>query len=152
MPGHPANLDSSWARAFWACSKCGWGLFGHFSLIYLYTFLPPSVGNGPILTEILSQRAVKPKTTNQHIIKFTGSLQKPEKTLPFMSRPPFRRSHTKNWQGCFPDSVPIQEFTLKKLADKALARLFLFKVNIFLTFWVNMVYPVLKLENLPNTA
>ena len=28
-------------------------------------FLSPSLGDGPIKTEILSQRAVKPKTTNQ---------------------------------------------------------------------------------------
>ena len=28
-------------------------------------FLPLSLGDGPIETEILSQRAVKPKTTNQ---------------------------------------------------------------------------------------
>ena len=36
-----------------------------FSLVYLFSFLSPSLGDGPILTEVLSQRAVKPKTTNQ---------------------------------------------------------------------------------------
>ena len=62
VPGHSVNLDSSRARAFRASSKCRSGLFGHFfSLIYLYTYLPLSVGDGPILTEILSQRAVKAK-------------------------------------------------------------------------------------------
>ena len=27
---------------------CGWGLFGHFSLIYLFSFLSPSLGDSPI--------------------------------------------------------------------------------------------------------
>ena len=29
-PGRPTNLDYSGARAYCACSRCGWGLFGHF--------------------------------------------------------------------------------------------------------------------------
>ena len=36
-----------------------------FSLVYLFSFLSHSLGDGPIYTEILSQRAVRPKTTNQ---------------------------------------------------------------------------------------
>ena len=28
--GRPAYLDLSRTRAFYACSMCGWGLFGHF--------------------------------------------------------------------------------------------------------------------------
>ena len=32
-----------------------------FSLVYLFSFLSRSLGDGPILTEILSQKAVKPK-------------------------------------------------------------------------------------------
>ena len=32
MPGRPTNLDKSRARAYCACSRCGWGLFGHFPL------------------------------------------------------------------------------------------------------------------------
>ena len=28
--GRPTNLDYSRARACCACSRCGWGLFGHF--------------------------------------------------------------------------------------------------------------------------
>ena len=44
----------------------GWGLFGYFysHLSFLSSF-SVSLGDGPIKTEILSQRAVKPKTTNQ---------------------------------------------------------------------------------------
>ena len=30
VPGRPTNLDYSRARACCACSRCGWGLFGHF--------------------------------------------------------------------------------------------------------------------------
>ena len=66
VPGRPTSLDDSRARAYCACSRCGWGLFGHFfpHLSFLFSF-SLSLGDGPIWTEILSQRAVKPKTTNQ---------------------------------------------------------------------------------------
>ena len=30
VPGRPANLDYSRARVYFACSRCGWGMFGHF--------------------------------------------------------------------------------------------------------------------------
>ena len=43
----------------------GGGCLDIFSLVYLFSFLSPSLGDGPIETEILSQRAVKSKTTNQ---------------------------------------------------------------------------------------
>ena len=66
VPGRPTNLDKSRARASCACSSCGWGLFGHFfsRLSFLSSF-SLSLGDGLIWTEILSQRAVKPKTANQ---------------------------------------------------------------------------------------
>ena len=65
-PGRPTTLDNSRARAYCAYSRCGWGLFGRFfsRLSFLFSF-SLSPGDGPIQTEILSQRAVKPKTTNQ---------------------------------------------------------------------------------------
>ena len=64
VPGRPTNLDYRRARAYCACSGCGWGLFGHFysRLSFLFSF-SLSLGDSP--TEILSQEAVKPKTTNQ---------------------------------------------------------------------------------------
>ena len=66
VPGRPTSLDDSRARAYCACSRCGWGLFGHFfSHLYFPFSFSLSLGDGSILTEILSQRAVKPKTTNQ---------------------------------------------------------------------------------------
>ena len=43
----------------------GGGGLDFFSLVYLFSFLSHSLGDGPIKTEILSQRAVKPKTNNQ---------------------------------------------------------------------------------------
>ena len=40
VPGRPAYLDLSRARAYYACSRCGWGLFGHFfsHLSFLFSF------------------------------------------------------------------------------------------------------------------
>ena len=47
--GRPTNLDYSRARAYCACSRCGWGLFGHFfsHLSFLFSF-SLSLGDGPI--------------------------------------------------------------------------------------------------------
>ena len=36
VPGRAINLDDSRTRA---CNRCGLGLFGHFSLVYLFSFL-----------------------------------------------------------------------------------------------------------------
>ena len=41
VSGRPANLDYSRARAYCSCSRCGWRLFGHFSLVYYFSFLSP---------------------------------------------------------------------------------------------------------------
>ena len=48
-PGRSTNLDLSRARAFCACRRCGWGLFGHFfsHLSFLSSF-SLSLGNDPI--------------------------------------------------------------------------------------------------------
>ena len=48
VPRRPTNLDNSRARACCACSRCGRGLFGHFKSVYLFSFLSPSFGDGPI--------------------------------------------------------------------------------------------------------
>ena len=49
VPGRPTNLDYSRARAYCACSRCGWGLFGHFfsDESLLFSFYRP-LGDGPI--------------------------------------------------------------------------------------------------------
>ena len=60
VPGHPTYLDYSRARAYCACSRCGLGSFGYFfSHVALLFSFSLSLGDGPILTKILSQRAVK---------------------------------------------------------------------------------------------
>ena len=71
VPGRPTNLDLSRARAYCACSRCGWGLFAYFSLVYYFSFLSPSLWEtARYRLEIPSQRAVKPKTTtNQQAYK-----------------------------------------------------------------------------------
>ena len=60
-PKQPTNYSR--ARAYCACSRCGWWSLGHF--YSLLSILSLSLGDDPMKTEILSQRAVKPKTTNQ---------------------------------------------------------------------------------------
>ena len=50
VPGRPSyNLDDSRARAYCACSRRGWGLFGHFNshLSFLSSY-SLSLGDGPI--------------------------------------------------------------------------------------------------------
>ena len=69
VPGRPTFGDSGRARVYCACNRCGWGLFGHFfSHLSLLLSFSLSLGDSRIKTEILSQRAVKPKTTNQPTI------------------------------------------------------------------------------------
>ena len=43
VPGRPTNLDYSRARAYCACSGCGWGGLNIFSLVYHFSFLSPSL-------------------------------------------------------------------------------------------------------------
>ena len=38
--GGPTNLECSIARACCACSRCGWGLFGHFCLVCHFSLSP----------------------------------------------------------------------------------------------------------------
>ena len=42
VPGRPTDLDYSRARAYCACSRCGWGLFGHcfsrLSVLFFFSF------------------------------------------------------------------------------------------------------------------
>ena len=49
LPGRPTNLDKSRARAYCACSRCGWVLFGHFfsCLLFLFPF-SLCLADGPI--------------------------------------------------------------------------------------------------------
>ena len=49
VSGRPIDLDSSRARAYCVCIRCGWGLFGHFfsRLSFLFSFFL-SLRDGPI--------------------------------------------------------------------------------------------------------
>ena len=49
VSGRPTDLDYSRARAYCACGRCGWRLFGHFfsHLLLLFSF-SLSLGDGPI--------------------------------------------------------------------------------------------------------
>ena len=49
VPGSPTTFDYSRARAYCACSRYGWGRFGHFfsRLSFLSSF-SLSLGDGPI--------------------------------------------------------------------------------------------------------
>ena len=44
VPGRPTTSEDSRERAYCACSRCGWGLFGHFFLLCIFSliFLPLS--------------------------------------------------------------------------------------------------------------
>ena len=42
------NLDCSRARAYCACSRCEWGLFGHFYSPLSFLSFSLSLGDGPI--------------------------------------------------------------------------------------------------------
>ena len=49
VPGRPTYLDYGRARAYCACNRCGWGLFGHFfSHLSLLLSFSLSLGDGPI--------------------------------------------------------------------------------------------------------
>ena len=43
VPGRPTNLDKSRARAYCACSRCGWVCLDIFSLVYHFSILSPSL-------------------------------------------------------------------------------------------------------------
>ena len=65
----PADFDNSRTRhnvlAVGAGGVC-WICFSCLSFLFSFSL---SLGNGPMYTEILSERAVIPKTTNQNSIK-----------------------------------------------------------------------------------
>ena len=48
VPGRPTNFENSRARVYCACSRSGRVVGTFFSLVYLFSFLSPSLGDGPI--------------------------------------------------------------------------------------------------------
>ena len=65
VPGSPSNLYIEGQGPTVLAVGAGWGGLDIFTHVCHFSFVSPSPGDGPIKTEILSQRAVKPKTTNQ---------------------------------------------------------------------------------------
>ena len=53
VPGFLTSLENSRARAYRACSRCGWRLFDFCSLIYQFSSFSLFLVDGPIWTEIL---------------------------------------------------------------------------------------------------
>ena len=67
--GRPTNLDESRARAYCACSKCGWGLFGHFfsHLSFLFSFSLSLGETARYRLKYCLKGPLSPKTTNQNL-------------------------------------------------------------------------------------
>ena len=73
VPGRPTILITVGQGPTALAVGAGGGGLDIFTLIYPFSSLSLSLGDGPIWTEILSQRAVKPKTTNQTKIVYQFS-------------------------------------------------------------------------------
>ena len=71
MPGRPTILitvsQGPSALAVGAGGGCLDFFNSHLSFLFSFSLF---LGDGPIKTELLSQRAVKPKTTNQPIMRY----------------------------------------------------------------------------------
>ena len=65
VPGRPTISITVGQGPVALAVGAGGGGLDIFTLIYPFSSFSHSLGDGPIETEILSQRAVKPKTTNQ---------------------------------------------------------------------------------------
>ena len=48
VPGLPTSLDNSKEWDYCICSRCRWGLFGHFSRIYYFSSYLLSLRDSPI--------------------------------------------------------------------------------------------------------
>ena len=66
VPGRRTNLDYSRARAYCACSRCGWCCLDIFSLVYPFSFLSPSLWEtARYRLKYCLKGPLSPKTTNQ---------------------------------------------------------------------------------------
>ena len=70
VPGRPTILIRVGQGPIALVVAAGGGSLDIFTLIYPFSPLSPSLGDGPIWTEILSELAVKPKTTNQPTLNY----------------------------------------------------------------------------------
>ena len=84
VPGRPTNLDNSRARAYCACSRCGWGLFGLFSHLYRFSFLSPSLWEtARYRLKYCLKGTLSPKQPTNHP---TGHRKETGATLPFLNK------------------------------------------------------------------
>ena len=66
VPGRPAYLDKRRARAYYPCSRCGWGLFGHFFSRLSFLLLSPSLWEtARYRLKYRLKGPLNPKPTNQ---------------------------------------------------------------------------------------
>ena len=65
VPGRPTILTTVGQGPVALAVGAGGGGLDIFTLIYPFSSFSLSLGDGPVYTAILSQRAVKPKTTNK---------------------------------------------------------------------------------------
>ena len=75
VPGRPTTLITVGQGPIALAVGAGEGGMDIFTLIYPFSSFSLSLGDGPIYTEILSQRAVKPKPTNQQPTNQMGPLE-----------------------------------------------------------------------------
>ena len=78
VPGRPTILMIVGQGPIALAVGAGGGCFllDIFALLYPFSPLSPSLGDGPIYTEILSQRTAKPKTTTTTIILVNTETQR----------------------------------------------------------------------------
>ena len=85
VPGRHTNLITVGEGPIALAVGAGGGDLEIFTLIHLYSSFSLSLGDGPISTEILSQRAVKPKTTYQPTVcAWSSAIRSIESELPIM--------------------------------------------------------------------
>ena len=47
VPGRPVNFGLLQGKGLCICSRCGWGLFGHFFSLLSFLFFLPLLGRQP---------------------------------------------------------------------------------------------------------
>ena len=73
VPGRPTSLDDGRARAYCACSRCGWGFLGHF--FSHLSFLSPSLWKtARYRLKYCLKGPLNPKQPTNHCFKLGGGV------------------------------------------------------------------------------
>ena len=73
VPGRPTNLYDSRGRAYYACGRCGLGLFVHLiSCLSSLSFLSLSLGDGPKIKYFLRELLNTKQPINQPAFQFVS--------------------------------------------------------------------------------